>query len=273
VDEDQLAADDPGGRGLVRQDQRREVGVADQQRRRHRDLAEPVEDGRILLLEVADAQVGAGGGAELLHRVRGGAGPAPDALDDAGHRLDVAGGLGPPVLLEQAVGLVRVILSEREPGDAGAEQHQRRHPLGMVQGEAERAGAALAAADDRRPLDGVVVEHGHQVAQQRVLDRRGGGLAEAPGVVPDHPVPLRQRGQHRIPDPRVAHPRVEQHQRGAVAAGVVRPHRAAVNVDHRRSHGPHHFTGGRPGCCRALCPGHGCSGRPFITLSTGFLGP
>jgi hypothetical protein len=245
VDQDQLAADDPGGRGLVRQDQRREVGVADQQRRRHRDLAEPVEDGRVLLLKVADAQVGPGGGTELLHRVRGGAGPAPDALDHIGHRVDVAGGLGPPVLLEQGVVLARVVLPEREPGDAGAEQHQRRHPVGLVQGKPERAGAALAAADDRHPVKPVVVEHRHQVAQQRVLDRRGGGLAEAPGVVPDHPVLLRQRGQHRIPDPRVAHPRMEQHQRAAVAAAVVRPHRAAVNVDHRHSHGHHHFIAAR----------------------------
>jgi hypothetical protein len=247
VHQDQLAAGDPGGRGLVRQDQRREVGVADQQRRRHRDLAEPVEDGRVLLLEVADVQVGAGGGAELLHRVRGGAGPAPDALDHIGHRVDVAGGLGSPVLLEQGVVLARVVLPEREPGDAGAEQHQRRHPLGLVQGEPERAGAALAAADDRHPVKAVVVEHGHQVAQQRVLDRRGGRLAESPGVVPDHPVLLRQGGQHRSPDPRVAHPRVEQHQRGAVAAAVVRPHRAAVNVDHRHSHTAHHFIKGPGG--------------------------
>ena len=270
--QDQLAAGDACRRGLVRQDQRREVGVADHQRRRHRDLAEPVEHGRVLLLEIADAEVGAGGGAELLHRVRGGAGPAPDALDHIGHRVDVASGLGPPVLLEQGVVLARVILSEREPGDAGAQQHQRRHPLGLVQGEPERAGAALAAADDRDPVKAVVVEHGHQVAQQRVLDRRGGGLAEAPGVVPDHPVLLRQRGQHRIPDPRVAHPRVEQHQRGAVAAAVVRPHRAAVNVDHRHRHGDHHFIATGDGVT-GVSPRHGCSGSPFMTLSTAFLGP
>jgi hypothetical protein len=174
VDEDQLAAGDPVGRGLIGHDQRREVGVADEQRRRHRDLAEPVEDGRVLLFEVADAQVGAGGGTELLHRVRGGAGPAPDALDDTGHRLDVAGGLGAPVFLDQVVGLLRVVLPKREPGDAGAEQHQRGHPLGLLKREPERARAALAAADDRRPLDVVVVEHGHQVAQQRVLHRRTG---------------------------------------------------------------------------------------------------
>jgi hypothetical protein len=271
-DQDQLAARDGRGGRLVRQDQRREVGVADEQRRRHRDLAEAVEDGRIFLFQVANAQRGAGGGTELVHRVRGGAGPAPDALGDAGHRLDVTGGLGALVLTEQAVGLARIVLAEREPGDAGAEQHQRRHPLGLLHGEPERAGAALAAADDRRPLDAVVAEHRLQVAQQRVLHRRGGGLAEAPRVVPDHPVLRRQRGQHRVPDPRVADTRVEQHQRRAVTLGVVRPHRAAIHFDHRRSHTAHHWGSARS-MSRCLPACHGCSGRPFITVPTAFLGP
>jgi len=165
--------------------------------------------------------------------------PAPDALGDARQAVDVAGGLGALPFGPEDGALIRVIV-ERDPGDAGAEQDERGHPLRLFEGEPKRAAAALAAADDRRPLDAVVVEHRHQVAQQRECRRRGGGLAEAAGVVPDHPVRRRQRGQHRVPDPRVADARVQQHQRRPVAAGVVRPHRAAVYFDHGRSHTAHH---------------------------------
>jgi hypothetical protein len=238
-DEDELAAGYAGRGGLVRIDQRREVGVADQQRCRHRDLAEPVEDGRVFLLEVAAGQDGAGRRSELLHGLRGGARPAPDALGDARQAVDVAFGLGALPFGPQGGRLIRVVV-ERDPGDAGAEQHQRGHPLRLLQGEPERAGAALAAADDRGLHEVVVVEHRRQVAQQPVLHGRSGRLAEAAGVVPDHPVLLRQRGQHRVPDPRVADARMEQHQRRAVAAGVVRPHRAAIHFDHRRRHTAHH---------------------------------
>jgi hypothetical protein len=238
-DEDELAAGDAGGGGLVRLDQRREVGVADQQRRRHRDLGQPVEDRRVLLLEVAGGQDGASRRPELLHGLRGGAGPAPDALGDARQPVDVAGGLGPLPFGPQDGALVRLVV-ERDPREAGAQQHQRRNPFRLVERQPERGAAALAAAHDRRPLDTVVVEHRHQVAQQRELRRRGGGVAEAPGVVPDHPVPRRQRGQHRVPDPRIADARVQQHQRRPVPASVVRPDGAAVNFDHGRSHTAHH---------------------------------
>jgi hypothetical protein len=248
-DEDELAAGDAGRGRLVRLDQRREVGVADQQRRRHRDLAEPVEDGRVFLLEVAGGQDGPGRGSELLHRLGGGAGSAPDALDDARQGVDVAGGLGPLPFGPEHGALIRVVV-ERDPGDAGAEQHQGGHPLRLREREPEGGAAALAAADDRGPLEAVVVEHRHQVGQQRELRRRGGRPAEAAGVVPDHPVPLRQRGQHRVPDPRVADPRVQQRQRRPVAAAVVRPHRTAVHVDHRRRHTAHHRR--RGGRCHAL---------------------
>jgi hypothetical protein len=248
-DEDELAAGDAGRGRLVRLDQRREVGVADQQRRRHRDLAEPVEDGRVFLLEVAGGQDGPGRGSELLHRLGGGAGSAPDALDDARQGVDVAGGLGPLPFGPEHGALIRVVV-ERDPGDARAEQHQGGHPLRLREREPEGGAAALAAADDRGPADVVVVEHGHQVGKQREVRRRGGRLAEAAGVVPDHPVPLRQRGQHRVPDPRVADPRVQQRQRRPVAAAVVRPHRTAVHVDHRRRHTAHHRR--RGGRCHAL---------------------
>jgi hypothetical protein len=237
-DEDELAAGYPGGGGLVRLDQRREVGIADHQRRRHRDLAEPVEDRRVFLLEITGRQHRPGRGSELLHGLRGGAGPAPDTLGDAGQGVDVAGGLGALPFGPQDGALIGVVV-ERDPGDAGAQQHQRRHPLRPLEREPERGPAALAAADDRRPPHVVVLEHRQQVGQQRELHRRGGGLAEAAGVVPDHPVLLDQRGQHRVPDPRVANARVEQHQRRAVAA-VIRPHCAAVHFDHRRSHRAHH---------------------------------
>jgi hypothetical protein len=238
-DEDELAAGDAGGGGLVRLDQGREVRVADQQRRRHRDLGQPVVDGRVLLLEVPGGQDGAGRRPELLHRLRGGAGPAPDALGDARQRVNVAGGLGPLPLGPQDGALIRVVV-ERDPGNAGAQQHQRGNPLRLLEGEAEGGAAALAAADDRRPFHVVVAEHRHQVAQERERRRRGGRVAETPGVVPDHPVLRRQRGQHRVPDPRVADAGMEQHQGRAVAAGVIRPYGAAVHFDHRCSHTAHH---------------------------------
>src|SRR5205085_9604320 len=65
-----------------------------------------------------------------------------------------------------------------------------------------------------------------------------GRAAVAAGVVPDHAVGRGERGQQRLPDPRVADARVQQDERRGAAAAVIGPYLAAVDGDHRLSHEP-----------------------------------
>src|SRR4051794_30204565 len=192
-------AGDPLGGLRVAVHQPRHVQVAEQQRRRHGDLAEPIEHRRTGLVLAVTGDPRPGRRPRLLEYLGCTAGAPPELDDD----------LGDPV---RAVLLRRLqppeeprILRHRVSGDARAQQHQRRHPLGPGDGQGDRAVTALAAADHRDPVQPVVVEHGQQVVEQHERLGRRGGAAEPAGVVPDHPVRRGQRRHQPVPEPGGAH--------------------------------------------------------------------
>ena len=123
-----------------------------------------------------------------------------------------------------------------DAGDARAQQHQRGHPGRLLQRQAQRGAAALAASHHRGAVEAVPVQDRDQVGQQRELRPRRGRPAEAAGVVPDNPVGRGERRPHRFPDARVADARVQQDKRQAVASAVVGPYLATLNGDHRLTH-------------------------------------
>jgi MFS family permease len=117
----QLATGDPG-RGLsVGLDKGRIVHVANQQRRRHRDLVQPVVDRRIRLLHVAGGDLGPGRRTQLLHDrgVRAAAGT--DELKDAGQGVHVPGRERALVLGFQFVRfqILRALRAPRAPESPG----------------------------------------------------------------------------------------------------------------------------------------------------------
>ena len=183
-DHGQLAAPDPG-RGLpVGLDQRRIVRVADQERRRHRDLAKPTVNRRILLLHVTRRNLGPSPRTQLFHDLRGGAGASPDALQEISQSVHVPGIQRALIL---GVELIR-FLGPRVARDTRAQQDERGHPGWLLQGQPERGAAALAATHERGAVEAVVAEHRDQVGEQGELRGGRGRPAEAAGVVPDDPV-------------------------------------------------------------------------------------
>jgi hypothetical protein len=101
-----------------------------------------------------------------------------------------------------------------------SDQHERRRPLRVLQREPHDRVRAHRRARQHRPVDAAVVEHGQQVAGQRVVAVAVGGVrAPVPTRVVHHhamPVALEVPGSHHHVPARRGQP-VEQHHRDALA--------------------------------------------------------
>lgn len=128
-------------------------------------------------------------------------------------------------------------------GDGGAEERERRDPIGVGQRGVHRHLAAERAADQGRPGHSQRVEEARHVVVVGERRRRQLGLAVAAQVQGEHPVSGGERVDLPPPHPPVGDAGVQQHHGGAGAEVVVRQH-GAVHFDlgHRRT-----VRTGRPG--------------------------
>jgi hypothetical protein len=156
-------------------------------------------------------------------------------LEVAGLDGGVDGGvaLGPPRL-------PRRLLRRRplEAARARGGEDERGDPLGMDDREVDRRRAAHRAADERRALDPCVGEHREQVSSVRVRDARLRSVraSVAARVEPEDVVPLGERGELRVPRPRVPEPGVQE-DHGFPGARLLDVQTAALDLDEARSGG------------------------------------
>src|SRR5580765_95692 len=105
--------------------------------------------------------------------------------------------------------------------DAGADEHERRHALGRIEGKLERGPATKRGAHNRRLRDACSIERfsdGSSVRDWIRLDLR---VPESRQVDADDRVRLRKGVKLRFPHPRVRDARVHEHDGRPFAVDVV----------------------------------------------------
>src|SRR4051794_24033658 len=255
VQDEQAGARDLARERLAVAEREQRVGAAVDDERRDDDGAEAVAPRRAAVEQ------------RMVLRVRGAARAGDVALDERadarlveravrGERADV----GDDVVddrarvrpVDGAAGEERgVVLGDRRQVAArarrrGAQEHERRDALGMVEGEELRQGAPHRAADDVGARDAVAVEDARGVGDEvgapvvrapRRADGRAAGVAVV--VADDEAAAGGERGAERLvpPEHRGAAPHDQQHRRVAGSAEGLGAQLDAADVDHPLRHG------------------------------------
>ena len=141
----------------------------------------------------------------------------PQAQAQLRRGVQVAAGHG--LVLGRAVGA-----HGRRPAHSGeprVREHERAHEVGPGDGDLERHAAAERRADDAGGGDPQLVEQRDHVACVAGRDAVDGSPSVAGEVAAQQPVPRRERRPLRLPLPAVGDPRMEEHDRRAVAVELV----------------------------------------------------